>query len=95
MTSCLPAGSEGLFAALVEDLSPGDAGASASTLVMGAVAGAYGACTHRAASNSSRLPSILAAVSATFSVLVGVLWLVCSAMGSGTLGRVLESFDLA
>ena len=93
----------GILAVLPTLLMPGVAASclylgafcASSTLVMGAVAGAYGACTHRAASNSSRLPSILAAVSATFSVLVGVLWLVCSAMGSGTLGRVLESFGLA
>ena len=50
-----------------------------STLTMGGFAALYGECTHRSKSLSERLPYVLAFVSGSASVLVGVVWLICSA----------------
>jgi len=58
-----------------------------STLVMGLFAAVYGEITHRAAS-TARVERLLAVVSASFSVAVGVLWLVLL-----YLGKLDEYFD--
>ena len=50
-----------------------------STLTMGAFAAFYGECTHHSQRLSERLPYILAFVSGSTSVLVGTIWLICSA----------------
>tara|TARA_B110001452_G_C14809065_1_gene282352 strand:+ start:137 stop:496 length:360 start_codon:yes stop_codon:yes gene_type:complete len=52
-----------------------------STLAMGAFAALYGECTHRSQRLSEKLPWILAIVSSSTSVLVGIVWIICSALG--------------
>ena len=64
----------------------------AATVTMGAVAGVYGACTFRSRDVSPNLPWILGFVSASSSVLIGVVWLICSA--TGTLDKLLEAIAL-
>ena len=63
-----------------------------ATLTMGAVAGVYGACTYRSKVVSPSLPWILQFVSASTSVFIGLVWLVCSA--TGTLSEVLEAVGI-
>ena len=65
----------------------------ATTLVMGAVACAYGACTFRSNRVSPRLPWMLQLASATTSVAIGILWLVCTA--TGTLADVLGALGMS
>ena len=94
-------GPGGVLAVLPSLLIPGLLGSclylgafcTMATLTMGIVAGAYGACTHGAGRGSPNTPWILGAVSASTSLLVGVVWLVGSA--TGTLGDVLGSIGLA
>lgn len=64
----------------------------AATAVMGGVAGVYGACTYRSREVSPSLPWVLSAISASTSVLIGIVWLVCSA--TGTLKEVLMALGL-
>lgn len=63
-----------------------------TTLTMAALASVYGACTHRSHAIKPGLPWVLQCASATISVCVGILWLMCSA--TGTLGDVLSSLGL-
>jgi hypothetical protein len=64
----------------------------AATAVMGGVAGTYGACTYRSRDVSPNLPWVLSVISASTSVLIGLVWLVCSA--TGTLEQVLGSLGI-
>lgn len=65
----------------------------ATTLVMGAVACAYGACTFRSHRVSPRMPWMLQLASATTSLAIGILWLVCTA--TGTLADVLGALGMS
>ncbi len=93
-------GPGGVLAVLPTLLIPGALGSTlylggfclSATLTMSAFASLYGACTYRSHLVSSRLPWVLQCVSASMSVAVGILWLVCSA--TGTLDEVLAAFGL-
>ena len=61
-------------------------------LTMGTLALLFGGCTYRSRLVSPRLPALLQFASATGSVAIGVLWLVCSA--TGTLSEVLAAVGM-
>jgi len=63
-----------------------------ATLTMGLVAGFYGMCTARTGTLSPHLPWVLSFISASTSVLIGLIWLLCSA--TGTLGDMMEAVGL-
>ena len=65
---------------------------ASSTLAMGGFAALYGECTHRSQRLSEKLPWILAIFSSSTSVLVGIVWIICSALGA--LDQFLETLGL-
>ena len=83
-------GPGGVLAVLPTLAMPGALGASlylaafclSTILTMGTLASCFGACTYRSRFVSPRLPSVLQCASATASVCIGALWLVCSATGT-------------
>ena len=93
-------GPGGVLAVLPTLLIPGIIGSClylggfcvSATLTMGIIAGVYGACTYRSRAVSPHLPWMLSVVSASTSMCIGVLWLVCSA--TGTLEDVLVAFGI-
>lgn len=83
-------GPGGVLAVLPTLFIPGLAGSclylgafcASATLTMAVCAFTYGACTHRSRLISPQLPWVLQGASASISLCVGVLWLVCSATDS-------------